>query len=135
MQHIRVVSFCIILDKGFREVAYCGTLLYFHQKWKQNEFMQIFQKLRWGGRVVLLFAQSCCRLLNNFIHFLFWEYFCNLGGCVVVVLEGIVLSVNKWVMSCGRPQQRDHSSDKRKEKRQKLTIKSKHSKRSVVTPR
>ena len=43
----------------------------------------------------------------------------------MVVLEGIVLSVNKWVMSCGRPQQRDHSSDKRKEKRQKLTIKSK----------
>ena len=43
----------------------------------------------------------------------------------MVVLEGIVLSVNKWVMSCGRPQQRDHSNDKRKEKRQKLTIKSK----------
>ena len=34
----------------------------------------------------------------------------------MVVLEGIVLSVNKWVMSCGRPQQRDHSSDKRKTK-------------------
>ena len=46
----------------------------------------------------------------------------------MVVLEGIVLSVNKWVMSCGRPQQRDHSNDKRKEKRQKLTMKSKKSK-------
>ena len=46
-----------------------------------------------------------------------------------MVLEGIVLSVNKWVMSCGRPQQRDHSSDKRKEKRQKLTIKEKEKRR------
>ena len=55
----------------------------------------------------------------------------------MVVLEGIVLSVNKWVMSCGRPQQRDHSSDKRKEKRQKTKVdnKKKREEKKTKVPR
>ena len=84
--------------------------------------MQIFQNLRWGGCVVLLLATNCCRLWKFLL--IFWNCidFKNIfhkRGCAVVVLEAIVLSVNKWVMSCGRPQNRETTAvikEKRKDK-------------------